>query len=103
MSKFLTGALLGVAVGLLVAPQKGEELRDDLTENVDSLKKRFNKLVGKAGAQLQDLRHSIEGEVEGLDDNLRSRLLTILDEADKNGANEKEGHTHDHSSVSSNN
>jgi len=34
MSKtsFITGAFLGLAAGLLLAPQKGEDLREDLTD-----------------------------------------------------------------------
>jgi gas vesicle protein len=39
MKRFITGVLLGVGIGLLVAPMRGEEARRQLAE-------RFNELLG---------------------------------------------------------
>lgn len=89
MSKLLTGALLGVAIGLLVAPEKGEDMREDLADTAENWKKKFNKLIGKAGMEMEDLRKVIEGEIGGLSDDVRSRLLTIMDEGKSKAQNMK--------------
>ncbi len=83
MSKasFITGAFLGLAAGLLLAPQKGEDLRDDLTDKAKKIKKKIDRITGKACAEVDDLRDLLEDEIDGLSNELRYRLLTILDEA----------------------
>lgn len=81
MSRFLTGLLMGVGIGLLVAPEKGEDTRESIAETAGNLKDKFNKLVGRAGAKLDDLKGLLENEIDGLSDDVRSRIRTILDEA----------------------
>ncbi len=85
MNRFLTGALLGVVVGLLLAPQKGEDLREDLADAAD----KWNKLVGKADANLDDLKTFLDKNIDGLSDDLRHRISTILDEAEELAYNTK--------------
>ena len=80
MSRFMTGLLMGVGIGLLLAPEKGEDTRESIAETAGNLKDRFNRLVGRAGARLDDLKDLLENEVEGLSDDVRSRIRTILDE-----------------------
>ena len=82
MSKtsFITGAFLGLAAGLL-APQKGEDLREDLTDKAKKMKKKLDRLTGKAATEIDDLRDLLEDEIDGLSNDMRYRLLSILDEA----------------------
>ena len=80
MSRFMTGLLMGVGIGLLLAPEKGEDTRESIAETANNLKDKFNRLVGRAGARLDDLKSLLEDEVEGLSDDVRSRIRTILDE-----------------------
>ena len=82
MSKFMVGLLMGVGIGLLVAPEKGEDTRESIAETAGNLKNTFNKLVGKAKTQLNDLKELLEAQVEGLDDDARARINTILEEAE---------------------
>lgn len=89
MNRFLTGALLGVVVGLLLAPQKGEELREDLADAADKWKNKLNRLVGKADANLDDLKAFLDKNIDGLSDDLRHRISTILDEAEELAYNTK--------------
>ncbi len=92
MSRFMTGLLMGVGVGLLLAPEKGEDTREQIAETAGNLKDKINKLVGRAGARVDDLKALLENEVDGLSDDVRSRIRTILDEegmarsSDSNGS-----------------
>ena len=81
MSKFMVGALCGLVVGLLIAPEKGEDLRNDLADTADKWKSRLNKLAGRAETNLDDLRALLERDVDGLSEDLKHRILTILDDA----------------------
>ena len=81
-SKFFAGVLVGGVAGLLLAPEKGEDLRNDITESAEKWKKKFYRLTGKAAAELDDLRDLLGEEVSGLSDDVRYRILTILDEAE---------------------
>ena len=80
MTKFMTGLLLGVGIGLLMAPEKGEDTRESIAETAETWKNKFNKLMGRTGAQIEDLKALLEKEVDGLSDDVRSRIRTILDE-----------------------
>jgi gas vesicle protein len=89
MNRFLTGALLGVVVGLLIAPQKGEDLREDIADATDRWKDKLNRLMGKANANLDDLKNFLDKNIDGLSDDLRHRIMTILDEAEELAYNTK--------------
>jgi gas vesicle protein len=80
MSRFMTGLLMGVGLGVLLAPEKGVETRESLAETAGELKDKFNRLVGRAGARMDDLKSMLDSGVEGLSDDVRSRIRTILDE-----------------------
>jgi gas vesicle protein len=80
MNKLITGALIGLAIGLLVAPEKGEDMRDDLADKADQWRKKLNKMMGRTGMELNDLKKVLENEIVGLKDDVRQRILTILDE-----------------------
>ena len=80
MAKFMTGLLMGVGIGMLLAPEKGEDTRESIAETAGNLKDKFNRLVGRAGAHIDDLKGMLENEVSGLSDEVRTRIRTILDQ-----------------------
>lgn len=81
MTKFLTGALCGLVVGLLIAPDKGENLRNEITDTAEKWRDRLNQMIGRAGANVDDLRALLDQHVDGLSDDVKHRILTILDDA----------------------
>ena len=90
MTKFMVGLLIGVGVGILIAPEKGEDTRDSITETVENLKNTFYKLVGKAKTKLSALQGILEHEIDGLSETSRARINTILAEAEVNDENKRE-------------
>ena len=66
MNKFITGLLLGLGIGLLLAPMKGEETRKQLAE-------RFAEMRGylPENEQFNEYVHQVSGHVSQAGSNLR--------------------------------
>lgn len=90
-SRFLAGALCGLVVGLLIAPEKGSDLREDIVDTADQWKNKLNRMMGRADARLEDLRALLEQNVTGLSEDVRHRILTILDDASEMAYSNKNG------------
>jgi gas vesicle protein len=82
-SRFLAGAVVGVVIGLLIAPESGEELRTDIADTAGKWRNRLNKLVGKADATLDDLKAYLDNNIDGLTDDVKRKILSILDDAEQ--------------------
>ncbi|MBW8684910.1 YtxH domain-containing protein [Chitinophaga rhizophila] len=84
-AKILCGALAGVAagmaIGLLTAPDSGEETRRKIRRSAHHLQGRVKKILGKGADGLTELKYIFEHEVTGLKDDVRTRILTLLDES----------------------
>jgi len=78
----LTGALAllatGVAIGVLVAPDKGSSTRQKLNEKLDDLKDTFNRVKGVSSEELDELKETFRHEVAGLKDDVRHRVLELI-------------------------
>ena len=81
----LSGLVAGVAIGLLVAPEKGSDTRARIADTASSLKKKLRKLRGATMDDLDELKDVFEHEVSGLKDDVRERVLTLINTAKANG------------------
>lgn len=64
LGAFITGALAGTAVGLLLAPEKGEKTRLKLTEAIEDFCKKHN--ISLSRKEVDDLVDDIKDVAEDL-------------------------------------
>jgi len=82
-SKFLAGAACGFIAGILLAPEKGANTRANLSNSANKLRDGFNRLTGKTAFDLDDLRDYLEHDIEGLTEDVRLRIQTMIDESEE--------------------
>src|SRR5471030_1955688 len=78
-AKILIGLGLGVAVALLVTTDKGKDIREDISDTAKKLKKKLDKLSYGAGKDIADLQKMLGKDIEGLTDDAREKILSIID------------------------
>ncbi|MBS1914690.1 MAG: YtxH domain-containing protein [Bacteroidetes bacterium] len=86
----LSAALAGVAVGLLIAPAKGSETRQKIADSADALKQKLRRIRHSATNELDELQDIFENEVDGLKDDVREKILKLI-EASKKSYNHVKG------------
>ena len=64
MNKLLTGLAVGVAIGMLLAPDKGSVTRKKLMEKGEDLKDMFNDFVDSLADRIDSLRNQAEDVVD---------------------------------------
>lgn len=79
-SKFTAGLVSGFVLGLLMAPQKGEETRKKVKETAEAWKHRLTNLFGKGESELDELKDILENEAESLSSDVRHKLLKLVEE-----------------------
>ncbi len=82
---FLAGAILGgiagFAVGVLLAPKSGSEMRADLMDRADNAREQFWDQTGSAREQFMDRTGDAREQMEELLDSTSQRLEEIRAEA----------------------
>lgn len=75
------GLVAGAVIGVLTAPASGKETRQNIANSAEDLKKKLKKLRGQAVDELDELKHVFETEVEGLQDDVKERVLALINKA----------------------
>lgn len=86
----LSGLVAGVAIGVLMAPAEGSETRQKIADTAESFKKKLRKLRGITSDELDELTDIFEKETDGLKDDVRRRVLELIQAAKVKGNNIKE-------------
>jgi len=86
----MTGIVAGVALGLLVAPAKGSDTRQKITDAADNLKRKLKHLRGTTADELDELKEIFEKETTGLKEDVKERVLNLIKAAKTSTNNIKE-------------
>lgn len=76
---FIAGAAAGLTLGLLFAPEKGEETRRKLMETVGDAADSAKARARLARMELNDLRAELQDQAEDLKEDVRMKILERLE------------------------
>jgi gas vesicle protein len=62
----LAAASAGVVIGLLIAPEKGEDLRKDIKNTAGDLAKKLGDLLARGKQQYEDLKSQLGEETDDI-------------------------------------
>lgn len=89
LQRLFTATLSGIVLGMLIAPAKGSETRKKLTDTADNLKDKIRRLRGTTNEELEELHTVFEHEVAGLRDDMREKVLRLIEVSKKSYNNIK--------------
>jgi gas vesicle protein len=64
-----------------MAPDSGEETRRKIRYTAGNWRYRISRLLGKGSDNLSELKHVFEHEVTGMKEDVRERVLKLIDES----------------------
>ena len=76
---FVAGAAAGLTLGLLFAPEKGEDTRRTLTETVGDAVDSARARARLARMELDDLKAELKDQAEDLKDDVRMKIFERLE------------------------
>jgi len=77
----MVATLTGIVIGILIAPAKGSETRQKISDSADNLKSKFKRINKATREELDALRDEIEQDAAGLKDEVRQKLLNLISAA----------------------
>jgi gas vesicle protein len=86
LQRLFTATLSGIVIGILIAPAKGTETRRKLSDSVDNIKDKIRRIRGTTNKELEELHDVFEHEISGLRDDVREKVLRLI-EVSKKGYN----------------
>jgi gas vesicle protein len=87
----LAGLAAGLAIGFLTAPDKGTETRRKITDSADDIKNRIRRFRNTGAEELTELSNIFKNEVHGIQDDVRRRVLDLIEAAKTGASNLKKG------------
>jgi gas vesicle protein len=76
-----SGIAAGLVTGILLAPDKGSNTRRKITEGASQLGSKFQFMKHNAGKELTELKEVFSENIAGLKDDVRERVLKLIDES----------------------
>ena len=86
LQRLFTATLSGIVIGILIAPAKGTDTRKKLSASVDNIKDKIRRIRGTTNEELEQLHEVFEHEITGLRDDVREKVLRLI-EVSKKGYN----------------
>ena len=81
LQRLMVATLTGIVIGILIAPAKGSETRQKISDSADNLKSKFKRINKATREELDALRDEIEQDAAGLKDEVRQKLLNLISAA----------------------
>jgi len=89
LQRLFSATLSGIVIGILIAPAKGADTRKKLHDSVDHLKDKIRRLRGTTNDELDELQRVFEHEVAGLREDIREKVLNLIETSKKSYNNIK--------------
>ena len=83
LQRLFTATLSGIVIGILIAPAKGADTRKKLNDSVENLKDKIRRLRGTTNEELDGLHRVFEQEITGLREDVREKVLRLIDASKK--------------------
>jgi gas vesicle protein len=83
LQRLFTATLSGIVIGILIAPAKGTETRKKLSDSANNLKDKIRRIRGTTNEELDELHEVFEHEVAGLREDVREKVLRLIDVSKK--------------------
>ena len=81
VQKMMIAALTGVAIGILIAPAKGSETRQKISDSAENLRSKLSRIKSASREELDELKEIFEHEVAGLREDARQKILKLIKKA----------------------
>jgi len=75
---FIIGAAAGLAAGILLAPETGEETRRTIAKKATDLKGKANTLKGQVGSQINTLKGQVGSQINTLKEQVGSQINSTI-------------------------
>ncbi len=83
LQRLFTATLSGIVIGILIAPAKGTDTRKKINDSVENLKDKIRRLRGTTNEELDELHRVFEQEISGLREDVREKVLRLIDASKK--------------------
>jgi gas vesicle protein len=83
LQRLFTATLSGIVIGILIAPAKGTDTRKKLSDTIDNMKDKIRRLRGTTNEELEELHRVFEHEISGLRDDMREKVLKLIEVSKK--------------------